>query len=195
MIIENPAALQFIINEQIYLSKNDVGNLAPQAPAAAEEPVPVVAAEITPEPIIAETPVAVEPTPVIETPVLSFNYLGKNTKGFLIICHYPGLDIMDEKHLAALTNTLQRKELSVDDVAVLNLAKHADASIEQIHTFFKPRRLLLLGDQSRLPGWDVLTLNLLTNISGYTALYTHSFTDMMGDRDKTKAFWEQMKQL
>ena len=197
MIIENPAALQFIINEQIYLSKNDVGNLTQQAPAGAvaEEPLPVVATEVTPEPGIAEAPIAIEHAPAIETPVLNFNYLGKNAKGFLIICHYPGLETMDEKHLAALTSTLQRKELSLDDVAIVNLAKHNDVDTEQIHAFFKPQRLLLLGAQSRLPGWDALTLNLLTNISGYTALYTHSFTDMMGDRDKTKAFWEQMKQL
>src|SRR5476651_2202387 len=192
MIIENPAALQFIINEQIYLSKNDVGNLTQQAPVAAvaEEPVPVVAAEVTPEPVIAEAPVAITPVPVIETPVLNFNYLGKNAKGFLIICHYPGLDSMDEKHLTALTSTLQRKELSLDDVAIVNLAQHASSTVRQIHSFFKPSRLLILGQQGILPGWETFVFNQLLEKNEFKALYTHSFTDMMGDRDKTKAFWE-----
>lgn len=197
MIIENPAALQFIINEQIYLSKNDVGNLAQQAPVAAvaEEQASATPVEIVPEPVIAEAPVVAEPVPVIETPVLNFNYLGKNAKGFLIICHYTGADTMDEKHLAALTSTLQRKELSLDDVAIVNLAKHAGATVRQIHSFFKPSRLLILGKQGILPGWDTFVFNQLLEKNDFKALYTHSFTDMMADREKAKAFWEQMKQL
>lgn len=197
MIIENPAALQFIINEQIYLSKSDMGNLTQQAPvvAVAEEQAPVASAEIVPEPIIAEALVAVEIAPVIETPVLNFNYTGKNAKSFLIICHYEDMDSMDEKHLAALTSTLQRKELSLDDVAIVNLAQYAGATVRQIHSFFKPSRLLILGKQGILPGWDTFVFNQLLEKNDFKALYTHSFTDMMGDRDKTKAFWEQMKQL
>ena len=213
MIIENPAALQFIINEQIYLSKSDIGTVSQQAPVVAvadeqapidqheanPEPViaqaPAVVAEAVPEPAVAEAAAVAETAPVIETPVLGFNYLGKNAKGFLIICHYQDLDSMDEKHLAALTSTLQRKELSLDDVAIVNLAKHAGSTVRQIHSFFKPSRLLILGKQGVLPGWDTLVFNQLLEKNGFKALYTDSFTDMMGDRDKTKAFWEQMKQL
>jgi hypothetical protein len=197
MIIENPAALQFIINEQIYLSKNDIGNLTQQAPvvAVAEELVTVAAAVVAPEPVITEVPITIAPALVIETPVLNFNYLGKNAKTFLVICHYADADTMDEKHLAALTSTLQRKELNLDDVAIVNLAQHASATVRQIHSFFKPSRLLILGKQGILPGWDTFVFNQLLEKNGFKALYTDSFTDMMGDRDKTKAFWEQMKQL
>jgi len=210
MIIENPAALQFIINEQIYLSKSDIDKFdeplqvaavadephADEPPVTQPEPI-VTQAPVTEveKPAVAEAPVVAEATPVIETPVLTFNYLGKNAKGFLIICHYADAGIMDEKHLAALTSTLQRKELSLDDVAIVNMAKHAGATVRQIHSFFKPSRLLILGQQGILPGWDAFVFNQLLEKNGFKALYTHSFADMMADREKAKAFWEQMKQL
>jgi len=102
---------------------------------------------------------------------------------------------MDEKHLAALTNTLQRKQLSLDDVAIINLAQHPGATAKQIHAFFKPVRLLILGKQGILPGWDTLVFNQLLEKNGFKALLTDSFADMMADRDKAKTFWEQMKLL
>ncbi len=191
MIIENPAALQFFLTEEIYFDQNDVDTVTlPVETALQPIAEPAAIAEAPSEaPLVAQTPV------VIETPVLSFNYLGGNGKNFLIVCHYPGLDAMDEKHLAALTSALQRKELSINDVAILNLHKYIDATVDQLTLYFKPQRLLILGAQGRLSGWDVLDLNELTDMPGHKALYTFSFAEMMGDRDKTKAFWEQMKLL
>jgi hypothetical protein len=173
MIIENPAALAFFLTDEIYLDQSDISGLT--APLEAQpEPQPIV---------------------VVETPAFSCNYTGNNQKNFLILCHYPGLDAMDEKHLIALTSALQRKELTMDDVAIVNLSVYADADTQQLQTYFKPQRLLLLGAKSRLKGWDALILNHLTDIENSKVLYTYSFGEMMGDRDKTKAFWEQMKLL
>ncbi len=193
MIIENPAALQFFMTDEIYLSRSDIASLStlPLVVADADEPAPVTPPASVAKPLVEQALVA--PAAVIETPVLSFNYLGKNAKAFLIICHYQ--DTIDEKHLAALTSTLQRKELGLDDVAILNVAQYANATVRQIHSFFKPSRLLILGKQGILPGWDTLVFNQVLEKNGFKALYTDSFADMMTDRDKAKAFWEQMKQL
>jgi len=190
MIIENPAALQFFLTEEIYFDQNDV-NATSTVDAVPQSTIQSITATEAP----VETPVIPQTTVVIETPVLSFNYLGGNAKNFLIVCHYPGLDVMDDKHLTALTSALQRKELSIADVAILNLHKYIDATVDQLTQYFKPQRLLILGAQGRLAGWDVLDLNQLTDMPGHKALYTFSFAEMMGDRDKTKAFWEQMKLL
>jgi hypothetical protein len=182
MIIENPAALQFLIQEDIYLVKKDIDNLGSAVPE--------------PSLVTEKTPIALPEQPVvIETPVLSFQYLGKNGKQFLILCSYPGADAMDEKHLEALKSALQRKELALDDMVILNIANYPQATIAQLQEYFKPQRLLLLGEPCLLNGWDKFTLNQLENQTGIKALYTYSFTEMMGDRDKTKAFWEQMKVL
>ena len=190
MIIDNTAGLQYLLSEDIYLLKQDMDNLdditVEPAPVT-EEPI-IVAAK--PEPVITEQPVI-----VAEAPALYFNHLGSNAKQFLILCHYPGNDQMDEKHLEALKSALSRKELALDDVAIVNINKHATATISELNEYFKPARLLLLGAPCLLAGWDKLALNELTNLGGIKTLYTYSFTEMMGDRDKTKAFWEQMKVL
>lgn len=179
MIIENTAALQFFMTEDIYLTKADRDNLE----TVVSEPS-----------VIDETPAVVVKIQA-ETKALNFDYLGKNAKRFLIVCSYAGINYMDEKHLEALKSAMQRKELALDDVAILNIARYTAATADELHSFFKPQRLLLLGAPSLLGGWDKLGLNVLIDLNGVKALYTYSFTEMMGDRDKTKAFWEQMKVL
>jgi hypothetical protein len=196
MIIDNTAGLQYLLSEDIYLLKQDMDNLdgiVAEPATVIEEPV-IIAAK--PEPVIAEQPIVAEqPVIVAEAPALYFNYLGSNAKQFLILCNYPGNDQMEEKHLEALKSALSRKELALDDVAIVNISKHGTATITELNGYFKPSRLLLLGAPCVLVGWDKLVLNELTNLGGIKALYTYSFTEMMGDRDKTKAFWEQMKVL
>lgn len=188
MIIDNTAGFQFLLSEDIYLLKQDLGNL--KGPDM-EQPVTVPA---EPE-YVAEEPLISPPEPIFikQTPVLRFDYMGGNKQNFLIICSYNGA--IDEKHVAALTSTLQRKELSLDDVAIMNLVDFSGATNTQLMDFFKPARLLILGNDSQLLGWDKFKLNELQNAEGVKVLYTHSFGEMMGDRDKTKAFWEQMKVL
>jgi hypothetical protein len=189
MIIENTAAFQFFMNEDIYLVKKDMDNLdriVAQPAAVIEEPVVRVEIPAIPAP----------PLPVVtQAPALAFEYAGKNQKQFLILCHYPGTDSMDDKHLEALKSALQRKELTLDDVAILNIAKYANTMAADLHEYFKPQRLLILGEPCLLNSWDKFALNQLENLGGIKALYTYSFAEMMGDRDKTKAFWEQMKVL
>ncbi|MEO6521407.1 MAG: hypothetical protein ABIN91_07015 [Mucilaginibacter sp.] len=190
MIIDNTAGLQYLLSEDIYLLRQDMDSLDGGAaqPAGAIEETAIVSAK--PEPVITEQPIV-----VAEAPALYFNYLGSNAKQFLILCHYPDNDQMDEKHLEALKSALSRKELALDDVAIVNINKHGTATISQLNEYFKPSRLLLLGAPCLLAGWDKPALNQLTNLGGIKALYTYNFTEMMGDRDKTKAFWEQMKVL
>jgi hypothetical protein len=185
MIIDNVAGLQYLLNEDIYLLPQDMNNLN----AVAAEPVVIAeSTPVKPEPVVEQTIVA-------EPAALYFNHLGNNAQQFLILCHYPGSDQMDEKHLEALKSALSRKQLALDDVAILNLHKHTAANVADLQQYFAPTRLLLLGATALLTGWDKFNFNQLTNLGSTKALYTYSFTEMMGDRDKTKAFWEQMKVL
>lgn len=112
-----------------------------------------------------------------------------------MITHYPQLDFIAEKHLTALQSTLKRLGFELEDVAIVNRAKYADAGFEVLADFFKPQKILLLGADALPAGFGTLQLNAPALINNCNMLYTFSFDEMMESNDKKKAFWEQMKQL
>jgi hypothetical protein len=189
MKIEDPAAYRFIIDEDIYLLNNDKATLAAIAHEATEQPIPTADAEVLSTPLVATEP------PAEKLPANEFKYLGKHQKKFLILVRYTAYEFIDDAHLTALTNILKRKELAIDDVAILNLAQHTNATFEQIADYFKPQKLLFMGKASLLSGMDTLPHNQPQTVKGYTLLYSYSFDEMMDNNDLKKAFWEQVKNL
>jgi hypothetical protein len=185
MNIENPIAFSFIMQDDIYLlskDKEQYNNVA------VSEPVSILA-EPEPEYVAAAPVRAPEPQPV------NFNYLGGYKKRFLVIVHYQEHDFMHEKHFAALESTLTRLGFSRDDVAIFNRAKYIDAEFAALATYFKPEKLLLLGNGSLPTGIEAIELNKLKQLNSCPALFTFSFDEMMDSIENKKAFWEQMKQL
>lgn len=191
MKVENPVALRFILEDELYLLSKDKPLYEKKAitePIIAEQ-----APEIQTPQVVA--PVIEEPQPEIKTQALSFNYLGQNLKNFLILVYYPELEFIADAHLTALQNILKRKEFELNDVAIVNIAKHNGVTLDGLTGFFKPARLLLLGQAAIPQGLAQLSLNSPKIVSGFPALYSFSFGEMMDSVDHKKAFWEQMKTL
>jgi hypothetical protein len=203
--VENPVALRFILQDDLYLLNADKSFYEKR------EILQPIVEEIS-EPEIrtqADTPVIQESQPEIKTPAIdivpqeakpeiktpepAFNYLGKNLKNFLILVYYPDQEFIADAHLAALQNILKRKEFSLDDVVILNMAKHSTATIAQLAAFFKPVKLLLLGKPAIPEGMTTLALNTPKIAGTRTALYSFSFDEMMDSVDNKKIFWELMK--
>ena len=166
MKIETPAALRFIIQDDIYL-----------LPADKTEPVSKPA----------ET--------ILKTPKIDFNYLGKNNKKFLVVTHYTGHEFIADAHLTALESILKRKDYALKDVAIFNLANHVQADTEQLKNYFNPQKILFLGKNALPANIEELAFNQPKTIAGIMVLYSFSFDDMMDDVANKKAFWEQMKTL
>ena len=176
MRIENPVAFSFILQDDLYLLKNEkIAQPVAEAPAAVPRPV------------------LEEPALHTETPALNFNYLGKHKKHYLILVFYPGLECMPAPYLTALENTLKRLGFELDDVAILNLANYKDAVFEQLAGFFKPQKLLILGRNALPPGLTAPAINQQVQVEKARALFTFSFDEMMDNNDNKKLFWEQMK--
>lgn len=178
MVIENPFALQYLLADDIYLLKDEKAGYNQKTLPAEEQPAPVV-----------------ETIPAIETPKPVFNYSGGNGKAFLILVDYPAHDLMDDSHLTALTNALSKRELLMTDVAIFNVAKHNYPDYLSVADYFKPLKVLFLGAKTLITGLPALPLNRHHQLGNSTVLYSFSFGEMMGNRDNTKAFWEQMKNL
>ena len=191
MNIENPAALHFIMQDDLFFLNRDKSLYENKVIAAVPE---VALVENTP-PITAVAAVeVVAEIAVVEKPV-EFNYMGKKRKDFLVLVHYPELDFIHNTHLTALENILKRKGYEIDDVAIFNIAKHDGINFEAITAYFKPQKMLILGKNALPQGVSPLALNIPQQLAGFTALYSFSFDEMMDNNDYKKAFWEQMKGL
>ncbi|WP_184543900.1 hypothetical protein [Mucilaginibacter sp. FT3.2] len=197
MKVENPVALRFILQDELYLLKADKAiyeNLAVPEPEI--ENIALVAPiikEVEPPLVKLPEPVTVSLAPEVKTPVMRFNYLGKNLKRFLVLVHYPQLEFIDDSHLAALANIIKRKDLSLDDIVIVNLALYATAQYDDLVKFFKPAKLLVLGKNALPPGIAPLTLNAPKPLGDIAGLYSFSFGEMMDNVEYKKAFWEQVK--
>jgi hypothetical protein len=169
MNVENPLAYHFILQDDIYLLAADKQAIKKKEPAAPE----VLIVEKTPEPV--------------------FKYLGRHKKQYLIITYYPGLDFMEAGHLTALESTLKRLGYELDDTAIFNLAHYPEAKFKQITGFFKPKKVLILGNQAMPASTDAIHPNKAQQVDEVHALVTFSFDEMMDNVENKKAFWEAMK--
>jgi hypothetical protein len=168
--VEDPSALRFILQDELYLLEEDKPNY-----------------------ITVNNRIAA-PEPQIETPQISFNYLGSNKKNFLVLVHYPMHEFIADDHLAALESVLSRKDHTRDDVAILNTAKNTTA-YDAIKTHFVPQTILILGQESIPAGIKQTPFNRFEKHDGLNILYTFSFDAMMTSTENKKVFWEQMKTL
>jgi len=167
--IENPVAFSFILQDDLYLLNDDRSALpAVETPAAAMQPV-------------------------VETPALSFNYLGQHKKQYLILVYYPGLEFMPAPYLTALENTLKRLGFGLEDVAIVNTANYKDIVFKQLENYFKPQKLLVLGRQALPAGFEAPTQHQQAQVNNRKTLFTFSFDEMMENNEHKKIFWEQMK--
>lgn len=187
MIVENPAALNYLFDEEVFLLASEKDTLT--APQQVIEPAPV-----QPEAPVA-TPAVSEPVEVEITKPFEPKFLGKNAKRFLITTYYPQHDHIHPDHLTALSAVLKRLQFEADDVAIINLYNHANAGYEKLAAFFSPAKLLILGEKAIPAGSDVKAINKIEPKDSHAMLYTFSFDEMMTDVDKKRQFWEQIKNL
>ncbi|WP_191190320.1 hypothetical protein [Mucilaginibacter pankratovii] len=188
MKVDNPSAFRFIMPDELYLLPED--KVAKPSPIAVE---PVATAA---EPVIAPQAAAVTEAPqAIKTTEPEFNYLGKNNKRFLILVNYQNEEFIAAPHLAALENILKRKELALDDVAIMNVNKYQPITIAKIAELLKPEKMVIMGKDALPQGIGNLVLNTPVQGRKTSVLYSFSFDEMMSSNENKKAFWDQMKTI
>jgi len=175
--IENPLALHFIMQDELFFLKEDREKFV--SLTVDETVAPIVEKEI---PIANLKP---EPQP-------GFTFSGKKGE-LLILVHYTDHEFIRETHLSALDSILKRKNLSVADVTILNMAKNTGSDYEALLNYFKPEKVLILGAQSQPAGLPQLDINRPKVAGNKNILYSFSFDEMMDNPDNKRTFWEQMK--
>jgi hypothetical protein len=173
MIAEHATALRILMNDDLYLTTNDrLHETVPIPVTVVEEPAPII---LTEKPIV----------------IPEFKYIGKNLKDFLVLTD----EAVQEKHLKALESTLLRKQMSLDDVAVVDYSAYNSFNFQQLNTSFMAQKVVSFGLKPEQLNLPEAAFNHINTYPDYQILYTFSFTEMLGDKEKTKAFWEPMKNL
>jgi hypothetical protein len=165
--VEDTNALHFIFPDEIYLLDED-------------------------KPLYS---ISATPTPEIKTLPVSFNYLGSNKKNFVLLVHYPLHEFIQDDHLVALESILTAKKLSLEDVAIVNIAKQNVLGYGDIQSFFQAKTIVLLGKDALPEALPPAKLNVIEEVNGLKLLHTFSFDEMMDNNINKKAFWEQVKTL
>lgn len=163
-------ALRILMNEDLYLTKNDLVWEEKQTEA------------ILPEELVVALPEKKKP---------GFNFIGKNLKHSLVLTDQR----LNDNQLKALENTLTRKQITFDDVAIVDFSAYPNTNMEELHASFMPQKLVCFGVKPQDLGLPETALNEIIGKPDLKILYTYSFTEMLGNKDKTKSFWEAMKTL
>ncbi|SEM77498.1 hypothetical protein SAMN05216436_107145 [bacterium A37T11] len=123
------------------------------------------------------------------------DFLGNNKKNLLFLIDEPAYDFFEDADLEAFAKILAAKQLSMDDVAVINCAHHPPMDPGSLHSLFKPKNLIFLGADPLWAGCKGLTLNKPEVADGRYTLLTYSFAEMNQQQDKKKIFWSLIKQI
>ena len=177
---DNLMALSFLIDEEIYIVKNEEVKIA--------TPLTVSVAQNTekaaiPEPIV--------PLPV--QPQKDFLYLGDNNKYILIIVKEPSVDFLKRDELTFLLKILSAKKLELADVAIINTEKNGPIHFDALKDFFACSKIITFGIDPKSLQITSAGANKKSVFKGIPILGTWDLTRLQQDVNKKTNFWNEFK--
>lgn len=114
-----------------------------------------------------------------------FTFYGKNKRGYLFLTDEKQHEWMSAPAMDAFLKTLAALKLTVDDVAVLNLAKLQEPPlIDHLTLVFNPSVVVNLGTSFAWPEQAAIKV-----------FHTSAFDAMLADAAKKRVFWTTIKTL
>ncbi|HTN20999.1 MAG TPA: hypothetical protein VL125_11005 [Pelobium sp.] len=191
---DNLIALSLLLDEEIYVfndsPKNNVTPISgenrnemlavPEKPTAAPSiAVPKVEPEIIPQP----------------TKNDGFDYLGENNKYILIVVNNADEKFLSKADLAFLVKIMGAKKWTLEDVAIVNMAKYTDLNFEDLKAFFACNKIVTFG-------FNPAVLNIVGAVANQKSVYknvailgTWDLAKLQNDVAKKTVFWNQLKEF
>src|SRR5690606_17091917 len=128
------------------------------------------------------------------SPSEEFFYQGNKSTGVLFILRYPDYPYFSPAAEDAFVKTLGALGLSLDNVAVVNLANtHNPNDFKRIMQFFEPTKITLLGVEAISLKLPEIAHNSYMKGRIATVFNTVSFEEMFADVQKNRLFWNEFK--
>lgn len=163
----NPIALQALLSETLFVSKETETGLSSQPPVA-------------------------DDTSALETQ--EFIYQGDKSTGILFILRYPDFPYFSPQAEEAFVKTIGALQLTKENVAVVNLANpHNPNDFKRIMQFFQPTKITLLGVEPISLKLPEIAHNSYMKGRIATVFNTFSFEEMFADVQKKRLFWNEFK--
>jgi hypothetical protein len=142
--------------------------------------------DITPEPLS-------EIDPIAETEI---KYLGNFKKNILLIVRNPNLAFIPDEQLNFVTSVLSACKLSLDDVAIMNIASSSSTAYNDVQKKFNSAVCILFGVSPsefsmpiHFPEFQIQPFNKCT------FLYTPLLEEMESDKILKSKFWVCLKKI
>ena len=126
----------------------------------------------------------------------SFNMLGKNQKGVLVLVNNSEAAFLQDDELNFLLGILSACKLNMDDVGIVNLNKYPDADYKKISTGLNPDKILLFG----LAAADIkLPLSFpdyqIQKYNNQVYLTAPLLSSLQNDKAEKTKLWNCLKQI
>ena len=192
-------ALSFLINEEIYVIKDEVIN---KLKTIIDLKVETVA---EPNLIEIEKPKLVETKSepkadqipaeknIEKRQTTDFKYLGENNKYILIVVKETSFDFLKQDDLGFLLKILAAKKLELKDVAIINTDKYLSLNFDDLKVFFAFNKVVTFGINPQILQIEGAVANKKTSFKETQILGTWSLAILQQDEKKKAIFWDMLK--
>ena len=134
--------------------------------------------------------------PEKKTNPIQWNPLGNNKKNILIIVDCKNEIHLPDEQLDLLTNMLSACKLSLDDVTILNIAKHPFVNYKDCCNFFKSKIVFLFGVEPVAFGLPVNFPHFqIQPFSGLTYLFSPPLNALKDDDLLKSKIWVCIRRI
>jgi len=191
---DNLIALSLLLDEEIYVFNDSPKN---NATPIAEENRNEIPAE-APKPMSAPSVTVPEIAPEV-TPLLAknegFDYLGENNKYILIVVNNASEKFLSKTDLAFLVKIMGAKKWTLEDVAIVNMAKYTNLNFEDLKAFFACSKVVTFGFNPAVLNIVGAVANQKSVYKNFAILGTWDLAKLQNDVAKKTVFWNQLKEF
>ncbi|WP_342329513.1 hypothetical protein [Pedobacter sp. FW305-3-2-15-E-R2A2] len=185
----NGDALRLFFTDDIYLIRGEEILSADNDIVSEDQLVkPVSEAPVSP---VVSLPRAVEEPKEI----LSFKFLGKNSRNILILVNDPEHEVSDEKGRELLRKIVKSVNLSANDFALLNYAGYTGTSYAQLQQHFSSVLIFAFGVTPEQLKMKAYPQNSIVLEEGVRMIFSSELKTLEGDSTGKKVLWGSLKQL
>jgi len=187
----NAEALRMFFTEEVYLVKGE--GISVEIQAVQESAVE----QVNVREIIKgdEEPADVTVKTEVLKAEIRFSYLGKNQRQILILVNDAENPVSTEQGRELLRKLVKAIELTANDFALVNYARHSSADFKALSSYFSSKVMFVFGVSPAQLGLGDFPQNSLVDHESTRLIFSSDLHTLDGDPQAKKALWGSLKLL